>query len=623
MFAFGERMIIVAKRHLNDSRFTILYSLIKMSMVNSIVQYAIPMAAALLIMAFYLGLPALKSCPLPAPGMKKDNWRLDALLMALITGIYALTAFHDLGDTTAPQSFVPMAGREAVFTLSEHPAELMLYTGVGMGGYRFEISEDGENYAPLTEDFTQDHVAVLKWHSIPLASEGEGACSVKIACTNGEPWLGEVVFRDSAGRVIPAESADAVLCDEQALCPAAYSIDNSTYFDEIYHARTAWEHLHGVWPYEISHPPLGKLILSLGIQLFGMTPFGWRFSGTLFGVLMLPVMYLFLKKLFGGSAVPALGTLVFAADFMHFVQTRIATIDTYGVFFILLMYYFMYIWLSEDRLWALALAGIAFGLGAASKWICIYAGAGLGVLWLVHWGMQFAREGKAAFSRFAKNAVFCMLFFVAIPGLIYYLSYLPYGEARGAAVFTRAYWDIVWDNQSYMFSYHSQLVATHPYASKWYQWLLDIRPILYYMESGAGGERIRISAFVNPLLCWGGLLALFVLLYMALFRRDRRAGFLLIGFLAQLLPWVFIDRLTFAYHYFPSAAFLVLALGYVFALMREGRRNWLLYATGFTLACMLTFVLFYPELSAHPIEPGFADRMLRWLPTWPLVRLLL
>lgn len=74
---------------------------------------------------------------------------------------------------------------------------------------------------------------------------------------------------------------------------------NSTYFDEIYHARTAWEHLNGVYPYEITHPPLGKIIISIGIALFGMTPFGWRFSGTLFGVLMLPVIYIFAK---GSSA---------------------------------------------------------------------------------------------------------------------------------------------------------------------------------------------------------------------------------------------------------------------------------------------------------------------------------
>ena len=40
------------------------------------------------------------------------------------------------------------------------------------------------------------------------------------------------------------------------------------------------------------------------------------------------------------------GAALFTFDFMHLVQTRIATIDTYGVFFILVSYYFMYRWLT-------------------------------------------------------------------------------------------------------------------------------------------------------------------------------------------------------------------------------------------------------------------------------------
>jgi predicted membrane-bound mannosyltransferase len=79
------------------------------------------------------------------------------------------------------------------------------------------------------------------------------------------------------------------------------------------HARTAYEHIRGIYPYEITHPPLGKLILGLGIRLFGMTPFGWRFMGTLFGVLMLPILYCFLKNLFGKTAVSVCGTLLFAS----------------------------------------------------------------------------------------------------------------------------------------------------------------------------------------------------------------------------------------------------------------------------------------------------------------------
>ena len=81
-------------------------------------------------------------------------------------------------------------------------------------------------------------------------------------------------------------------------------------------------------------------------------------------------------------------TALFALDFMHYTQTRIATIDSYSVFFIMLMYYFMYRYTETNynrqplkkSLLPLALTGLAFGLGASTKWLCIYAGAGLAVI---------------------------------------------------------------------------------------------------------------------------------------------------------------------------------------------------------------------------------------------------
>ena len=500
-----------------------------------ILDYAFPIAAALLLVVFYAGLPALQNCRLPSASPERRGRGLDVLWLLLITGVYAFVAFTDLGDTAAPQSFVPMAGQSAVFGLEERPAELMLYTGVGMGGYRIEISDNGTDYAPLTEDFTQDHVAVLKWHSLPLETEGQGPCYVKISCTNGEPWLGEVVFRDAEGAALPIGASIRELADEQALVPERYSLSNSTYFDEIYHARTALEHIEGLWPYEISHPPLGKILMGLGIRLFGMTPFGWRFTGTFFGVLMLPLMYAFLKKLYGGGAVPALGTVVFAADFMHFVQTRIATIDTYGVFFILLMYLFFWGWYQDGRKLDLALSGVCFGLGAASKWTCLYAGAGL--------------------------------------------------------------------------------VAEHPYSSSWWQWLVDARPILYYLEYGEGTVS-SIAAFVSPLLCWAGLVSVLLLIVRAVHKRDRRALFIVIGYLAQLVPWMVVSRLTFAYHYFAAVVFLVLALCAVFDEMRaKGHIRWMYAFTGVSLAL---FAMFYPVLTGVEVSRYYSWKVLKWFPSWPL-----
>ena len=84
------------------------------------------------------------------------------------------------------------------------------------------------------------------------------------------------------------------------------------------------------------------------------------------------------------------GSALFAFEFMHFTQTRIATIDTYGVFFTLVSFLFMWRWISEPyekRLrstWGnLALSGLFFGIGCACKWTVLYTGVGLAVLWLL------------------------------------------------------------------------------------------------------------------------------------------------------------------------------------------------------------------------------------------------
>lgn len=65
--------------------------------------------------------------------------------------------------------------------------------------------------------------------------------------------------------------------DEQELYEDGITYQDQTIFDEIYHGRTAYEFLHGLPIYENTHPPLGKTLISVGIAVFGMNPFGWRF----------------------------------------------------------------------------------------------------------------------------------------------------------------------------------------------------------------------------------------------------------------------------------------------------------------------------------------------------------
>ena len=592
--------------------------------------YLLPIATVILIVIFFAGLPALAICP-PPKKLKEDKsgWRSHWFILVL-TLVYTLVAFLNLGNTRSPQTFRRFDGESAVFEL-ETPAPIgrvMFFTGIVQGSFTVEFSPDGETWLPAAS-YEQGHAALLKWEEPKLDEAPTGVMRALRLTGYSGAELGELAVFSTDGELLSLLSDCDELCDEQPLVPDTPYFLNSSYFDEIYHARTAWEHLRGMNPYEWTHPPLGKSIIALGIALFGMTPFGWRFMGTLFGAAMLPLMYWFARKLFGGKTVPACCAVLLATDFMHFAQTRIATIDTYGVFFILLMYGFMYEYLQSRKLKDLALSGVFFGFGAASKWTCLYAGAGLGVLWLADWIRQAraaAPEGKARGEEpisgdlgraFLKNVGFCLVFFVAVPALIYYLAYIPYGNARGCLPFSGDYTALVLKNQRDMLGYHEGVSATHPYSSRWYQWMLDIRPIFFYLKNFGDGTRSSFGAWLNPVLCWAGLLSLFVLAYMALIRRDRKAGFLLWGYLAQLLPWVLIARTTFEYHYFPSSMFLVLSLGYVFALMRDGVKDWKWRVYGLCGLSAALFVLFYPAISGLPVNGASATKVLKWLPTWP------
>lgn len=571
--------------------------------------------------------------------------RGDMLPMLLITAVYAAVAFWGLGQNSAPQSFCRFveSGRYVEIALQEETeiSQVMYYSGLYSGTYYLQFSADGENWTDQTS-MEQSHANLFKWQYAELLDADQRVKYVRIIA-GGLLELGELALYDGSGNLIPASSllydeGCAPLFDEQELIPGeGPTYLNGAYFDEIYHARTAYENVTNVYPYEITHPPLGKLIISVGIRAFGMTPFGWRFMGTLFGVLMLPFIYIFLKNLFGKRAVSICGTLLFAFDFMHFVQTRIATIDTYSVFFILGMYFFMYRYLTVDRddplvspwRWRLPLimCGLFFGLGAASKWTVLYGAAGLAVIWALFWffrGRDLIRCGRKSqfFAEFAGDAGLCLLVFIVMPCLIYYASYYPYGKARGMSgvsmYFNKEYFDIVIGNQSYMFNYHSGVDATHPYSSSWYQWIVNARPILYYLDYTTETTKSAFAAFLNPFVCWAGLLAMIAMTVLTFRKKDGRAMFILIGYLAQLLPWVLVSRVVFEYHYFPCMLFLVLAICHCFDILRRKCPQWRRYVYGLTALSVFLFVMFYPVLTGVETPRWYTSYFLKWIPdAWP------
>ena len=607
----------------------------------------------------------------------------DALPLLLLTVVYAVSAFWNLGDTTAPQSFQSFDGTSTItFSLDREVALTGLdwYAGIGTGNYSLEVSADGEHWQALrvvdevSEDYgatwqekrsgqdttglqtrtayywvnvaegaapgsiislRQDYVSLFKWACV--TPQDGGIAQARYFRLTGMPnraprspvELGELALYDEYGTRISGnwDGAEA-LFDEQSTIPEASHWTNSTYFDEIYHARTALEHNRGIYPYENSHPPLGKLIIGLGIRLFGMTPFGWRFMGTLCGVLMVPLLYWFLKNLFGKTVIALCGTALFTFDFMHLVQTRIATIDSYGVFFILAMFFFLYRFLALPAgtpfykcALPLFLSGLMFGIGAASKWIVIYGGVGLAELYFIglFWKCRdWPGPGEGAPRRWAwmvKTLLFSVLCFVAVPAVIYMASYIPMARAAGATDL-QGLWKTVWDNQVFMFTYHRGVHDPHPYSSRWYQWLVDARPILYYMVNETGFTT-RFASFNNPLVSWAGLTALITVGVQTVRRRCGKGLFILIACLNQFIPWLIIGRITFAYHYFPTILFLCVALAYVMNDLVESGRRWKPAVYGLTGGAAGLYALFYPALIGLRVPTWFMRTFIRWFPSWP------
>ena len=442
---------------------------------------------------------------------------------------------------------------------------------------------------------------------------------VRVTALDGSVTVSEMAIAPAVSDGIPALTATGpgaeLLVDEQGTVPLYKTYENSSYFDEIYHARTAYEHILGLEPYENTHPPLGKHIISLGIRMFGLNPFGWRFMGTLFGVLMLPALYNLCKVLFGRTWLCSLGTLMFAFDFMHFTQTRIATIDTYSVFFLLLMYNAMARFMQKDIVRAklrellppLCLGGIFMGLGIAAKWTAAYGAAGLAVLYfgkLAHTCLCEKKAGElsAALRRCVILCCWCCLLFIAVPFGIYFCAFLPMTTLPHNR--DNVMWAF-WNYQTTMFNYHSG------------------RPIWFFSSDPCNeyGQYSTISSMGSPLLWWGGLPALAYALWEWLRKRSMYCAVALTGFLSVYLPWVLVPRLTFIYHYFTAVPFLVLALLALFKRLSESGRlsgsvavggkvevQWAQLLMGaMALGCVLLFIVYFPVISGAPTSRGYVD----------------
>lgn len=240
----------------------------------------------------------------------------DVILMLIITLVYAIVSFINFGSNTNPQTFwkTENAGDSVTFKIEKGNANvtnIRYYTGADFGDYSLYVSYDGENYAkPLTIKTEK----VFAWDDFGIKGDFE---YIKIVGESSGIYLGEIAIYDENNEILkltPISENSNLILDEQNTVPEEISYLNSTYFDEIYFARTAYEHQHNLPIYEWTHPPLGKLLMAIPMLFMGMTTFAYRLMGNIAGILMIPTIYIFAKMLFKETKFGVLAAIIMAAD---------------------------------------------------------------------------------------------------------------------------------------------------------------------------------------------------------------------------------------------------------------------------------------------------------------------
>jgi dolichyl-phosphate-mannose--protein O-mannosyl transferase len=382
-------------------------------------------------------------------------------------------------------------------------------------------------------------------------------------------------------------------------------------FDEAYYARDAcWYLYHSpaqcviIGETSRVQPPLGKWLTAVGILLFGNTPFGWRIAAWAAGTTAIALLYLLARRLLNSTAGAAIAAGLLAADFLHFVHSRLAMLDIFVSTFGLAA--FLFVVYDRDsgarglwRPWRLA-AGVAAGAAIASKWPGFYVLAG--VIGLTVW---WEGRGPAWTRRIGAAAPSILLSLIVVPAIVYVALHV--GRIEGD-VFALPWESGSWarnflGRQRYMFRFHTGTFPPHPWQSPSWSWPLLRRPVVYFFTESDQQFR-EVLALGSPLVWWSSIPAVMAAAWAWIRRRGDAELVIAAGVAVTYLPWLLFDRVrtfVFLYYLLPTVPFLCLAVARltVAGITRPWGR---VSVAGLAVITLALLAFFYPVLAARPLS---------------------
>jgi dolichyl-phosphate-mannose-protein mannosyltransferase len=378
--------------------------------------------------------------------------------------------------------------------------------------------------------------------------------------------------------------------------------------DEKYWRQQKWD--VGSWV----HPPLGKWEIALGIKALGMDPWGWRFTSAVAGTLVVLFTAVMAQLLFGKPVWTFVAGLLIATEHLNAVMSRTALLDVHLELWVVLGFLFLLLdrrWIERRtvdeevasvdvpepyaldpsgaivvalaippppvpspvlRPWRLA-AGAAFGAAVAVKWsgaMALLAAFVLVYMWETTRRHRPGRTLWAAFGRaVTRETLGIVIAFVFVPIAVYMITWLPWFHHFGWS------WDRWWENMTGSIRFHRSGIRwtaldpktgvytpTHPYYARAWKWIIDARPTSFFVKD-IGPNIEQVLAIGNPMIFWASVVAIPAVAVMWYRLRDWRAGFIVVAFGGQYLPWFLVNRPTFFFYVLPLTPFMVLGITYV------------------------------------------------------------
>ena len=389
-------------------------------------------------------------------------------------------------------------------------------------------------------------------------------------------------------------------------------------FDEFHYGKFVSAYFSREYYFDV-HPPLGKMLIAGFVKISGLKPhfFILRFLPALFGSLIPLLIYLLLKKMGVSVKAAFLGDFLAVFDNALLTQSKFILIDALLLVFGFSSLYFFLKQRKEEKniksLLFLAISAALATLSLSIKW------TGLSFLGII--ALVFLID---LFKKFNFKTAFVKLsVLILIPFIIYYFIFwlhfqILYKSGPGNAFMSSQFqktlvgnnikqntfllsdWQKFIELNKAMYRYNASLKASHPYSSKWYQWPISNKPIWYWSKT-ENGKAANIYLFGNPVIWWfvlAGIIFSVLAVWVKKIRQKLPPLFwvLFFGYFINLLPYIFIRRVTFLYYYLPSLIFgiLILSILYekIFAPFLKKTEPFFYF--GFLFLCLFIFLILSP-----------------------------